>query len=101
MPEPIPDAYQELIDRWREASLLGSCGAVLGWDERTFMPPAAAPHRASQLALLAKLGHGMATAPRIGELLDQLQNTKLTDAQSANIREIRRAFDRATKLPST
>src|SRR4051794_24833183 len=91
-------AYQQLIDTWREASLLGSCGAVLGWDERTFMPPAAAPHRAKQIALLAKLGHGMVTAPRVVELLEELSEAPLGDPEAANVREIRRSHVRAIKM---
>jgi carboxypeptidase Taq len=101
MSDPNRTAYQELIDTWREASLLGSCGAVLGWDERTFMPPAAAPHRAKQIALLAKLGHGMVTAPRVSQLLEKLRGASLGEAEAANVREIQRAHDRAVKLPAS
>src|SRR5262245_43458450 len=101
MPPQNHTAYQELIDTWREASLLGSCGAVLGWDERTFMPPAAAAHRASQTALLARLGHGMVTSQRVGELLEKLHEFPLGEAEAANVREIRRTHDRAVKMPAS
>ena len=33
------DHYAELIRRTKEASLLGSCASVLGWDERVNMLP--------------------------------------------------------------
>jgi len=101
MSDPKSTAYQELIDTWREASLLGSCGAVLGWDERTFMPPAAAAHRAAQTALLARLGHGMVTSQRVGELLENLHEAPLGEAETANVREMRRVHDRAVKMPSS
>jgi carboxypeptidase Taq len=99
-----PDqAYSELIQRSRDVAMLGSCGAVVGWDERTYMPRAAAGHRGNQMALLARLVHEMVTAPRIGELLSALEGTSLvadpaSDA-GANVREIRRSYDRAVKLP--
>jgi carboxypeptidase Taq len=55
------------------------------------------------MALLARLGHEMLTDPRIGELLATVEGSSLvTDTESdaaANAREIRRTFDRATKLP--
>lgn len=96
-------SYAELINRTREASLLGSCASLLGWDERTYMPRAAAAHRGEQMALLARLGHQMATDPRIGDLLADVESSSLvTDFASdsgANVREIRRNYDRATKLP--
>jgi carboxypeptidase Taq len=99
-PEP---AYAELIRRVRDASLLGSCAGLLGWDERTYMPRAGANHRGEQMALLARLGHEMITDPRIGELLAAVEASDLVrDADSdaaANVREIRRGHDRATKLP--
>src|SRR5262245_39505589 len=99
-----PDyAYAELIRRIRDTSILGSCAGVLGWDERTYMPRAGSAHRGEQMALLARLGHEMLTSPRIGELLSAVEGSPLVaDRESdaaANAREIRRTFDRATKLP--
>src|SRR5262245_56787883 len=99
----IDQAYAELIQRIKEHALLGSCGSVLGWDERTYMPREGSAHRAEQMALLARLGHEMLTSPRIGELLNEVKDhpqAKLKDSHhAANIREIRRTYDRAVKLP--
>src|SRR5438105_4087029 len=92
-------AYDELIRRCKEATVLRSCADVLNWDERTYMPPAGSAHRAEQMALLARLGHEMATAPVIGELLAEVERSPLVrDADSleaANVREVRRGYDRA------
>lgn len=97
------DLYAQLTQLLREAALLGSCGSVLGWDERTYMPASGSAHRSEQLALLAGLAHERATSPRIGELLAELQQqSDLGDADSdraVNVREARRAYDRQTKLP--
>src|SRR5262245_47750840 len=96
-------AYGELLQRFKEYHLLASCASVLGWDERTYMPRAGATHRAEQMAHVAQLGHEMVTAPRIGELLDAVAEhpqAKLADSHhAANIREIKRNYDRAVKLP--
>src|SRR5437016_2114515 len=35
-PMDIDQAYAELIKRIKEHALLGSCGSVLGWDDRTY-----------------------------------------------------------------
>ncbi|GIW88378.1 MAG: thermostable carboxypeptidase 1 [Isosphaeraceae bacterium] len=99
------EAYEELVRRSRERSLLGSCAALLGWDEQTYMPCGGAEHRAAQLALLAGLTHERAIDPRIGELLAIVEGSPLVaDPESdaaANVREWRRDYDRATKLPKT
>ena len=62
--------YQELIRRVKEYSLLASCGSVLAWDERTYMPRKGSAHRAEQIALVARMTHEMATVPEIGRLLE-------------------------------
>jgi carboxypeptidase Taq len=56
------------------------------------------------MALLARLAHEMVTDPQIGELLATVEQSPLVaDVESdaaANVREIRRTHDRATKLPT-
>ena len=91
-------AYGELIDRFKETRLLDSIGALVGWDQHTYMPPKGANHRAEQMGYLAKLGHEKLTSPRIGELLGPLDGTT-SDPEAVNVREIRRAYDRAIKVP--
>jgi carboxypeptidase Taq len=91
--------YADLIRRVKDYNLLASCGSVLGWDERTYMPHEGSAHRAEQMALVARLTHEMATAPQIGELLGEVEGGPLGEDAGANVREIRRSYDRAVKLP--
>jgi carboxypeptidase Taq len=93
------DAYAELVRRWKETATLSSCASVLGWDERTYMPRNGSAHRAEQLALLARLCHERVTDPKTGEFLVGAESAKLDEGAAANVREIRRAYDRAVKLP--
>src|SRR5262245_52647499 len=100
-----PDqAYQELIRRVREAAILASCGSLLSWDEATYMPKQGSAHRGEQMGLLARLGHEMLTAPIVGELLTEVESSALMrDPESdvvPNVREIRRTYDRAVKVPA-
>ncbi len=96
--------YQELCRRVREGRLLASCADVLAWDERTCMPPQGSEHRAEQMALLARLAHEMLTTPQLGELLAQVEQRDLVRApesdEAAIVRDIRRNYDRAVKLPA-
>jgi carboxypeptidase Taq len=97
------DAYTELIRRSKELGVLNSCAAVLNWDHQTYMPTRGGSLRGEQLALLASLAHQRFTDPKIGELLATAEGSELIrDPESdaaANVREIRRAYDRATKIP--
>ncbi len=96
------NAYEELTAELKRVALLGSCGHVLDWDRETYMPRGGTEHRANQLSLLAGLGHQWATSQRIGDLLAQAESDELGDAgdvRAVNVREARRDYDRATKLP--
>src|SRR5437773_2557393 len=96
-------AYSELITTLKEISLLGSVGSLLGWDEQVMLPRDGAEHRSAQSALIARMHHEKFTSPRIGDLLAQVENSDLVkDPESdaaANVRESRREYDRARKIP--
>jgi carboxypeptidase Taq len=97
------EAYAELTRKVKEEAVLASCADVLGWDEETYLPRAGVAHRAKQLGLLAGLLHDRATDPRLGELLAAVEESDLVadpaSAEAVNVRELRRLYNRATRLP--
>jgi carboxypeptidase Taq len=97
-------AYAELCDRLRQEATLGAVAQLLNWDQETYMPHAAAANRADQQSILAALVHQRKTDPRIGELIATCEGdptlTKVGSESAANLREMRRDYDLATKLPS-
>lgn len=98
--------YTELVAELKEIALLRSCGSILGWDEQTNLPPKGAEHRANQLALIAGLSHERATSKKMGDLISSLADdpTTVGGAETvayANIRDAKRAYDRAVKLPKS
>jgi len=103
MPRSPEQAYAELSARQRTTALLESCASVLGWDEQTYMPKGGAEHRANQLSLLAGMCHERATALELGELLSEIEGSPMVadpdSVVASNVREVRRDYDRATKLP--
>ena len=76
---------------------------LLGWDELTHMPRGGVANRGEQLSYLWGMFHDLATTPRIGELLLEVECSPLLvdplSSESLNVREWRRCYDRATKLP--
>jgi carboxypeptidase Taq len=97
-------AYIELCERLRQEATLGAVAQLLNWDQETYMPPAGAANRADQQAILAAIVHQRKTDPRIGELLATCEGdpalTKVGSESAANLREMRRDYDLATKLPN-
>lgn len=93
-------AYAELVRRSKELGVLNSCAAVLAWDQNTYMPQKGVGLRGDQMALLASMAHAKLTDPRNDDLLAQVAGEVAPDSpEAACVRELRRAFDRATKLP--
>ncbi|MEM9709438.1 MAG: carboxypeptidase M32 [Pseudomonadota bacterium] len=91
-------ALEDLFAFERDTQALGEVMGRLGWDQETVMPKGAAPQRGDEMAALATVLHGRRTDPRIGEWLDAAEPQG--DAETAQLREIRRAYDRTTKVPA-
>jgi carboxypeptidase Taq len=99
----MSDRYTALRGRLRELAALNSALNLLGWDQETMMPPAAAATRAEELSLLSRMAHKRATSDELGDLLGSCEGDDALRADvtvAANLREIRRDYDRARKLPS-
>jgi carboxypeptidase Taq len=99
-----PDtAYAKLIRATQEAGLLESCAELLAWDEDTCMPAGGVAHRGKQMALLAGLAHDRWTDRRLGDWLSAVEGSPLVadphSAEAVNVRELRREYDRARRLP--
>ncbi|MCX6876541.1 MAG: carboxypeptidase M32 [Verrucomicrobia bacterium] len=90
-----------IFEMAREHAVIGSAEAVIGWDQETYLPPAATQFRATQLSWLAARAHELATSDAWRRALEDAEaaapghDLKLC----ANLREMRRTFERATKLP--
>lgn len=100
---PTSSPYAVLLDRSRDMNTLKAVGALTQWDHETYMPPAAADHRAEQEAMLASIVHERATSKELGDLIAACEGDKglLADPiAAANLRELRRDYDLATKLPA-
>ena len=96
-------AYDELMRRVREETLLTTVEALLEWDEETYMPSGGVENRSEQLALIAGLLHERGTDPRLGELLAAVEGSGLladpTGPAAVNVRALRREYDRFIRLP--
>ena len=95
------DDYQEFISRVKDIHKIGALQGHLGWDQETIMPPNGAQSRGEILSWLAKEQHLRTTDPKLGELVEKLSNDgSLNQDQKSNVKEIKRRFEKASKLPS-
>ena len=101
--EMMKEKYQSLCEHARKTALLESTAALLEWDQQTNLPASASSWRGEQITLLAGEIHRRKTCDEFGTLITELSETSLVaDSESDEasvIRELKREFDRNTKVP--
>ncbi|MEM1129816.1 MAG: carboxypeptidase M32 [Pseudomonadota bacterium] len=94
------NAYTALMAHQRRTEALGQVAGRLGWDQETVMPSGAAEQRGEEMAAMEAVLHARNSDPRIGDWLNAAATETEGDmVATAQLRLIRRGFDRATKVP--
>jgi len=93
-------AYDELMAFQRETEALAQVAGRLGWDQETVMPRGAAPQRGEEMAAMESVLHARRIDPRIADWLGRIETAGLDAVGQANLRHIKRDFDRATRVPA-
>jgi carboxypeptidase Taq len=101
---PSTSTYDELIGLVKEANLVHSTENLLWWDQEAMMPSKGVAYRSRQFAQLASIHHRMITDPRVGDLISACEAdgqlmADPTGPPAVNVREVRRRYDRQTKVP--
>ncbi|GAB3036783.1 carboxypeptidase M32 [Natronobiforma cellulositropha] len=96
---PADEPYEQLTARVERIANVGNAAGVLQWDQEVMMPEGGTPARAQQLSALSAISHELLTDEETGELLEALETGDLDEEQTAVVREVRRRYDRATKVP--
>ncbi|MDU8926978.1 carboxypeptidase M32 [Alisedimentitalea sp. MJ-SS2] len=92
-------AYDDLMAFERQTGALAQVAGRLGWDQETVMPRGAAHQRADESAAMQAVLHARRTDPRIGEWLAAIDTETLDIAGQANLRLIRRSYERMSRVP--
>ena len=89
--------------RLAEVCDLKGAGALLSWDQQTYMPTGGGPARAEQLATLETLAHEQFTSEQVGEWLEgaavETQALSYDSDDASLVRLTRREYDKARRLP--
>ncbi|WP_223421232.1 carboxypeptidase M32 [Tateyamaria pelophila] len=94
------NAYEELMAYEHETQALGQIAGRLGWDQETMMPRGAATQRGEEMAAIEAVLHARRTDPRVGDWLAAIDASSLDAVGLAQVREITRSFERASKIPA-
>lgn len=91
-------AFEDLMEHQRETAALGQIAGRLSWDQETVMPKGAARQRGLEMAAIESVLHARRSSPQVGAWLNEAAAPD--PVGTAHLREIRRAYDRATKVPA-
>lgn len=96
-------AYSELCAWSSGKGYISSAMALLHWDHSTHIPKKGTGHRADVMAHLEGIRHRTATDPHVADLLAAVDGTDLSmdplSPEAVNIREWKRDYFRAVKIP--
>jgi carboxypeptidase Taq len=92
--------YAELTGELKRLHRLSSLQSLLGWDEQVNLPPKSSDFRADQSSVLARVLHQEMSRPELGDMISRLEAVNdLSPAEALVVREARREYDKATRLP--
>lgn len=102
------DLYSQLHNLSKTTALFSSIEQLLEWDQETYMPKEAIHLRSMQVEMLASLVHKNKTSKTFAKLLNELidiesgeiKNAELPSSKIAALREWRRDYLHAVKLPN-
>ena len=92
-------AFDDLMRYQRETVALEQVAGRLGWDQETMMPKGAGEQRAEEMAAISTVLHQRRSAAQVGDWLAQIDDSDLPPEAQAQLRLIRRDYDRTTRLP--
>jgi carboxypeptidase Taq len=95
----VPDAYDDLLEQFKRVTYVNDGTSYLNWDQEVMMPDAGTPGRSKQLSALSGVSHDLLTDDDVGEHLAELDEDDLPQPEASVVREIRRQYERAAKVP--
>jgi carboxypeptidase Taq len=97
----MTDSLSYIYKEQKELSLLGGIGALLGWDQMTYMPPKGIQERSDQMALLSRLSHERIISDTFYHHIQNLEQkiTTLPEPDQHIIKRLKEDVDKARKIP--
>ncbi|MFP9062227.1 carboxypeptidase M32 [Natrialbaceae archaeon A-chndr2] len=93
------EAYEIVLEQSQRVIDLEKTNQLMRWDSDVMMPPGGAPARSSQRTTLSAARHRYLTDDRLGDALETLEDADLEDEEAAIVREVRREYTTASRIP--
>lgn len=93
------DLYERFESKAKTLQSLHDVRELLHWDQQVMMPEEGIKARSKQNSTLAKISHQKITSEELGNILEQLDVAERSLEEKANIREIKREYERASEVP--
>jgi carboxypeptidase Taq len=90
---------ENLLNFDHQTQALNQISGRLSWDQETMMPSGSAEQRGQEMAAIEGVLHARRSNSKIGEWLSNL-DISADLAVTAQVREIRRSYERALKVPA-
>lgn len=93
------DAYAKFLDHVRDIFRLRSVIALLDWDQETQMPKHGVRARAEQISMMSGLAHDRLVSDDTRRLMEAVKTDGHYERET-NLRETRRQYERAIRVPT-
>lgn len=94
-------AYQKLLERSKEVSLISSTSALLQWDQEIMLPAKGAAFRADQLAWLGGKAHRLWTEDVVADWIEAAgQEVEAGSTAAINVERWKYDYERSCKIPT-
>ena len=98
----MKESLDFIYKQQKELSVFGGIGALLGWDQMTYMPPKGAEDRSEQSSLLSKLAHEKVISDEFWDHIENLYKNieNLSEKDKIVVRRLRTDVEKSRRIPS-
>jgi len=98
----MKDSLDFIYKQQKELSHFGGIGALLGWDQMTYMPPKGIEERAEQLSLISRLAHERVISDEFYQHIQRLASVQqaLAEKDRKVVLRLKDDVEKARKVPA-
>ena len=98
----MKESLDFIYKQQKELSVIGGIGALLGWDQMTYMPPMGVGDRSDQTALISKMSHEKIISDEFWKHIQILSKNidDLSEKDKIVVKRLKKDVEKSRKVPS-
>ena len=100
----MKESLDFIYKQQKELSTIGGIGALLGWDQMTYMPEKGIVERSEQTAFVSKLGHEKIISDKFWNHIEKLSKednlNSLSEKDKNVVKRLKKDVEKSRKIPS-